>query len=450
MDRKDGVVIGPKADADGNGNPVTPPYTSPEGVNIVPTASDSQVATVTTLPAGGVTVTFTNTLQNTGNRTDTFELTQTNTFPAGTTVVFKDANGNTLPDADKDGNPEVTGVPAGQTADIQVIVTLPAGVTPTQLAGLPAVTVVTTSQNDPTKSDTTKDIIEVKVPGVSFGDPTPTPGGDPAPVSTPPAGVAGNPGTPLVPGNPETCTAPIRTYLPMEIANVGSQDDSFIVTGTAAVTVLNTDGTVNPTPVQVNVVYYKDVNGDGRLDAGDTALTGGNTGTLKPGEELKLIAAVDVPCAAAKQVITLDQKAKSPTTNVEATDKNDTITVGNNGEKPTVTKTVDLKEAKPGQELTYTIIGKNTTNTNVTKALVCDTLPQNTSFVSFTATTTASGTVLYSTDGGTTWSATAPTAAGSSSKLCAAVDTNGDRNITVADILKPGESVNVTFKAKVN
>lgn len=107
VDRKDGVVIGPKADPDGNGNPVTSAYQSPEGITITPTASDSQVATVTTLPSGQLTVTFTNTLQNTGNRTDTFELTQTNNFPAGTTVVFKDANGNTLPDADGDGNPEV-------------------------------------------------------------------------------------------------------------------------------------------------------------------------------------------------------------------------------------------------------------------------------------------------------------------------------------------------------
>ncbi|AXG99094.1 DUF11 domain-containing protein [Deinococcus wulumuqiensis] len=449
VNRQDGVVIGPKADPDGNGNPVTPAYTSPEGVAISPTANDSQIATVTTLPASGITVTFTNTLQNTGNRTDTFELTQTNTFPAGSTITFRDANGNPLPDADGDGNPEVPNVPAGQTADIQVIVTLPAGVTPTQLAGQPAVVITTTSQNDPSKSDKTTDIIHVKVPGLSFGDPTPTPGGDPAPVGTPPAGVPGNPGTPLVPGNPETCTAPIRTYLPMEIANLGSQDDAFVVSGTAPVTVLNPDGTVNPTPVIVPVVYYRDVNGDGRLDAGDTALQGGNTGTIKPGEEIKLIAVVDVPCAAAKQTITLNQEAKSPTTGVSVKDPNDTITVGDNGGKPTVTKTVDKPTANPGETLTYTIVGKNSSNANVTKALVCDTVPTNTTFVSFTATTTASGTVVYSNDGGTNWSATA-TAPAAGAKVCAAVDTNSDGTITTADLLKPGESINVTYQVKVN
>lgn len=327
--------------------------------------------------------------------------------------------------------------------------TLPAGTTAPQLAGLPSVVITTTSQNDPTKSDKTTDIIEVKVPGLSFGNPTPnTPGGDPTIPGTPAVDVPGNPSNPVKPGNPETCTAPVRSYLPMEIANLGSQDDTFTVTGTAPVTVLNADGTVNPTPVIVPVTYYKDVNGDGKLDAGDTALQGGNTGTIKPGEEVKLIAVVDVPCAAAKQTITLNQEAKSNTNpNVKVPDTNDTITVGDNGGKPTVTKTVDFKEAKPGDTLTYTIIGKNTTNANVTKALVCDTLPANTTFVSFVATTTATGTVLYSTDGGTTWSATAPATAGT--KLCAAVDTDGNNLINTSDILKPGQTVNVTFKVKV-
>ncbi|MHA0034994.1 hypothetical protein [Deinococcus sp. PESE-13] len=450
VNRQDGVVIGPKADPDGNGNPVTPAYTSPEGVAISPTANDSQIATVTTLPASGVTVTFTNTLQNTGNRTDTFELTQTNTFPAGSTITFRDASGNPLPDADGDGNPEVPNVPAGQTADIQVIVTLPAGVTPTQLAGQPAVVITTTSQNDPTKSDKTTDIIHVKVPGLSFGDPTPnTPGGDPTPVGTPPTGVPGNPGTPLTPGNPQTCTAPIRTYLPMEIANLGSQDDAFVVSGTAPVTVLNPDGTVNPTPVIVPVVYYRDVNGDGKLDSGDTALVGGSTGTIKPGEEVKLIAVVDVPCAAAQQTITLNQEAKSPTTGVSQKDPNDTITVGGNGGKPTVTKTVDKPTANPGDTLTYTIIGKNSSNANVKQALVCDTVPTNTTFVSFTATTNASGTVVYSNNGGSSWSASA-TAPAAGAKVCAGVDTNNDGKVDAADILKPGETITVTYQVKVN
>lgn len=447
INRKDGVVIGPKADPDGNGNPVTPAYNSPEGINIVPTASDTQVATVTTLPTSGVTVTFTNTIQNTGNRTDTFELTQTNTFPAGTTVVFKDANGNALPTVN--GKPVVQNVPENGTVDIQVIVTLPAGVTPTQLSGQPAVTVTTTSQNDPTKSDTTKDIIEVKVPGIAFGDPTPGLGGDPTPVGTPPTGVPGNPGTPLTPGNPQTCTAPIRTYLPMEIANLGSQDDAFVVSGTAPVTVLNPDGTVNPTPVIVPVVYYRDVNGDGKLDAGDTELQGGNTGTIKPGEEIKLIAVVDVPCAAAQQTITLNQEAKSPTTGVSQKDPNDTITVGGNGGKPIVTKTVDKATANPGDTLTYTIIGKNTSNANVKQALVCDTVPTNTTFVSFTATTNASGTVVYSNNGGSSWSASA-TAPAAGAKVCAGVDTNNDGKVDAADILKPGETITVTYQVKVN
>lgn len=448
VDRKDGVIIGPKADPDGNGNPTTPPYNSPEGYVITPSASDSETATVPTLNAGTTTVTFTNTFTNTGNRTDTFELTQTNNFPAGTTVTFKDASGNTLPDADNDGNPEVPNVPAGGTVDIRVIVTLPAGTTPVQMANNPSTVITITSQNDPTKSDPTTDIIKVTQPGLSFGDPTPTPGGDPTPIGTPPTGTPGNPTTPVTPGNPATCTGTVRSFLPMEIANLGAQDDSFTVTGTAPVTVLNADGTVNPTPVIVNVVYYKDVNGDGKLDSGDTPLVNGNTGTIKPGEELKLIAVVDVPCAAAKQTITLNQLAKSNTTpTVQVPDTNDTVTVGDNGGKTTINKSVDKPYAAPGETLTYTIIGKNETNANIKKAMVCDTLPANTSFVSWTG-TSAAGPVVYSNDGGNTWQTAPVTTAGS--KLCAGVDTNNDGKITDADLLKPGQSITVTFKVKVN
>lgn len=458
--REDGVVIGPKSDPDGNGNPVTPAYQSPEGVGIAPTATDSQVATITTLPTTAVQVTFTNTLQNTGNRTDTFEITKpANTFPASTTITIVGADGNPLPDADNDGNPEVVNVPAGGTADIRVIVTLPAGTTATQLANRPEVTIVATSQNDGTKTDPTKDIVEVKVPGLSFGDPTPTLGGDPAILGTPPVGTLGNPATPVVPGNPATCTAPIRTFIPMEIANTGSMDDSYTVTGTAPVTVLYADGTVNPNQVTVPVAYYRDVNGNGALDTGDTPLVNNNTGVIKAGEEVKLVAVVDVPCAAAKQVITLDQNAVSNTDpNLKVPDTNDTITVGNNGEKPTITKAVDLSQARPGEELTYTIIGKNTTNANITKAMVCDSVPENTTFTGATVNTNFAGNVLLQVDGKgwTTGAAFNPalvnpgTAAAKGSRICVGIDTNNDGDITTADILKPGETITVTFKVRIN
>ena len=447
--RNDAVVIGPKADPDGNGNPTTPPYTSPEGVQITPTASDTQVAQGTTTTT---TVTFTNTLQNTGNRPDVINVTYNPVnLPAGSTVTLLKPDGTPLTDTNGDGIVDVGVVQPGATADVLVKVTFPAGSQPTSPTAPPTVEIVAVSSNDKTKSDPTKDIINL--PGLSFGNPTTTPGGDPTQVGTPPVGTptefpngSGNPTNPIIP--PATCTGPIQTYLPMEVANLGTAPDLFNVSGTA--TVKLTSGSTTT----VNVEYYRDVNGDGKLDAGDTRLTDTNgdgiadTGLLQPGTELKLVAVLGVPCDAASQTITLTQTAKSPTTSATVTDPNDTVTVG---KTPVAapTKSVNLAQARPGEELTYTIVGKNTSNANITKAMVCDVVPNNTTFVSFAATTDATGTVLYSNNGGSTWttSASAPAAG---QKVCAGVDTNGDGTITTADVLAPGKSITVTYKVKVN
>lgn len=460
---KDAVKIGPKNDPLAGDTPATtPPYNSPEGIVVTPDNADQQVANLTATQS---TITFTNTLQNTGERPDAFSVSQTSNLPAGSTVeFFKDVNNDGVyqpgTDTPLPAGGAVGTLNPGETANVFVKVTLPPNA---DVSGTPFTVTVTTAGTHG-QTDTTKDIINVeKKPSLSFGDPTPTPGGDPTPVGTPPVSApndpnfpngSGNPASPLVP--PTNCTAPIRTYLPMDIANLGNVSDSYNVSGTAPVTVLNADGTVNPTPVVVPVVYYKDVNKDGKLDSGDTLLTDSaadadsipDTGTLKPGEEIKLIAVVNVPCAAAKQTITLNQTATSPTTGQTVIDSNDTITVGGNPTVAKPTKNVDKPTAYPGETLTYTIVGKNTSNANITKAMVCDTLPANTSFVSWTATSDQAGAILYSTNGGTSWSATAPTTAGT--KLCAAVDTNNDGNITVADILAPGKSINVTYKVKVN
>lgn len=446
--RNDNVVIGPKQDPDGNGNPTTPPYQSPEGITITPSASDTQVAQATTTTT---TVTFTNTVQNTGNRNDVLNIkvdpADIAGFPAGTTVTLLKPDGTPLTDTNGDGILDVGTVAPNGTADVLVKVTFPAGSQPTS-GTQPTVTVHVISSNDPTKNDPTKDI--VNLPGVVFGDPTPS-GANPDPVGTPPAGTptefpngSGNPSNPILP--PATCTTTIRTYIPMQVDNKGSAPDTFDITGNAPITLKS--GTVVNTPV----VYYKDVNGDGKLDSGDTLLTDTNsnttpdTGAIAAFSSVKLIAVVDVPCDAAAQVITLNQTAKSPTTKAEGSDKNDTITVGTSG-KPTVVKSVDLATAKPGDTVSYQIIGKNDSNANVTKAMVCDTVPANTTFVSISGSSTA-GPVLYSNDGGNTWQSAPVTTPGS--KLCVAPDTNGDGIISTADILKPGQTINVDFKVKVN
>lgn len=440
--RKDNGVIGPKSDPDGNGTPTTPVYQSKDTapVPITPGTNDTQVANATTTTP---VVTFTNTIQNSGNRTDTFTITSVlKDFPAGTTVKIFTVN----PDGSK--GPEITKTNAlapGATQDVYVEVTFPAGSTPTDPTKTPAVELTITSQNDPTKTDKTLDY--VTLPKASFGDPTPTtPGGNPTPVGTPPVGTptefpvgSGNPTNPILP--PTTCTTPIRTYLPMEVANLGNAEDLFNVSGTAPVQL--TDGTT----ITVNVVYYKDVNGDGKLDSGDTLLVDTNadgkpdTGALAAGVEMKLVAAVDVPCAAAKQIITLNQVVTSPKTGATAPDKNDTITIGKTPIASPV-KTADKLNALPGEDITYTIIGKNTSNGTVTKAFIKDPLNANTTFKSWTATSDTAGTILYSVDG-TNWLTTPLTVAQvpAGTTVYAGVDTNGNSIIDTGDLLPAGKSI---------
>ncbi|THF68282.1 DUF11 domain-containing protein [Deinococcus sp. Arct2-2] len=447
--RTDAGVIGPKSDPDGNGAPVTPAYpsTDPVPVTIVPTATDTQEAPVTVTTT---VVTFTNTVQNNGNRPDVFEITTVaENFPGATVIVYvknpDGSKGPVLPDTDGDGKPDVGTLQPGGTVDILVEVKFPAGTPPVTPTDKPTIVVTTTSSNDTTKSDTTKDI--VLLPKVSFGDPTPgTPGGDPTPiqVGTPPTITPG--GTPVIPGTPQ-CITTVTSYFAMEVANLGNMPDLYNITGTAPIKL--TSGTIVTTPV----VYYRDVNGNGAIDGGDTLLTDTtddtdsipDTGLIAPGAEVKLIAALAIPCDAAAQTIVLNQTATSPITKVTVPDINDTVTI-NPTPVATPVKTVDLKEAKPGQVLTYTIVGKNTSNANITKAFVKDTVPANTTFGSWSAISDAAGAILYSSNG-TNWSATAP-AAGPT--VYAGLDSNNDGNITTADILPSGKSITATFTVKVN
>ncbi|MFB9990664.1 DUF11 domain-containing protein [Deinococcus oregonensis] len=434
VQRTDAGVIGPKSDPDGNGTPTTPAYpsTDPAPVTVTPTAVDTQTAPATTTTTQ---ITFTNTIQNNGNRPDVFDITTVlENFPGATVVLYTlnpdGTKGPVLPDTDGDGKPDTGSLLPGGTKDILVQVTFPADTQPTDPLLLPTVVVTATSSNDPTKSDPTKDI--VLLPKLSFGDPTPTPGGDPSPET---------PGTPV---DITKCTVSVTSYFAMEIANLGNAPDLYNIAGTAPIKL--TSGATVTTPV----VYYRDVNGDGKFDGGDTLLTDTNadgkpdTGLIAPGAEVKLIAALAIPCDAAAQNIVLNQTATSPITGVTVTDPNDIVPINPTPVAAPV-KSVDLASAKPGDVLTYTIIGKNTSNANITKAFVKDTVPANTTFVSWSATSDAAGTILYS-NNGSTWSTTALTAG----PVFAGLDTNNDGNITTADILPSGKSITATFVVKVN
>lgn len=84
------------------------------------------IGTVATAPAGS-TVTFVNRVRNTGNGTDSFDITiPANTFPAGSSFIFYKSDGNT-PLIDTNGNsvPDTGPLAPNGTYDVVVKATLP-------------------------------------------------------------------------------------------------------------------------------------------------------------------------------------------------------------------------------------------------------------------------------------------------------------------------------------
>jgi trimeric autotransporter adhesin len=127
------------------------------------TASVSALGATVTSAAQGSTVTFSNVFTNTGNGTDSFDVTVgTSTFPAGSSFALYKADGVTpLVDTNGNGIPDtgpVTGIltAPNNTYTVVLKVTLPAGVT----GGPYSVSKTATSKFDPTKTATAVDTLQ--------------------------------------------------------------------------------------------------------------------------------------------------------------------------------------------------------------------------------------------------------------------------------------------------
>jgi trimeric autotransporter adhesin len=201
-------------------------------------------------------------------------------------------------------------------------------------------------------------------------------------------------------------------------------------------------------------VLYKDVNGDGVLDAGDTVIPGNvltyndANNILDPGEQVKILVKVFAPAGAAAgstDVVSIFATSNCALASNTATD---TTTVVTGQIRLTKTQTLDVDcdgdttpdppfaadklTAKPGQCIRYMVTATNEGIGNVTDLRIEDSLPGFTSWFPAVA-TNPSCTVP-----GTT-SATG-SYAGSTFKC-----SNGTPAIT----LKPAESATMTFSVKV-
>jgi uncharacterized repeat protein (TIGR01451 family) len=137
-----------------NGSTNTVPFTVTQTAAVTLTPP-SAIATA----APGSTISFTNVVHNTGNGTDTFNITLgSSNYPTGTTFqLFKSDGVTPLSDTNGDGIPDTGPVAAGATYNVILKATLPPNATDT---GAPfSISKIATSVTDPTKTATGSDTL---------------------------------------------------------------------------------------------------------------------------------------------------------------------------------------------------------------------------------------------------------------------------------------------------
>ncbi|QFP75467.1 hypothetical protein [Deinococcus sp. AJ005] len=441
-------------------NPVSPPNTTGDGTD--PTTSgyidttnpatsiavsgDNQTAyPVADIDATADSVTFTNTVTNGTSKDDTVTVTIVPNVVGGgavQTITKVSATVYTISQLNTDGTTTTATVtlstatptaPANGSVNYTVTVTYPDA--DNGDAHSIVVKIGVDSGND---SDTTPNAFstDTVVPAsVQFGDATLTATGDP--VST-----FSNP-------TPQQIKLPGETAsFPMDVTNTGEYGDTYYLSGYVVIPLA--DGTKKLVPVAYTGTDVKDsgttrsvpfdVDGDGTIAAGEAVtIPVYITKTVAPNTEIKVSADVVLPANAGFSAgysaadLPVQQQIKANYGQGTATDTNDTIRINLAGTGVNVAKfryvagTVVATETKntianpadytaadtaqyPNGEVKYKIIAKNNYNIAIIKFVLSDTVPTNTTFVSVLGSTNATGkTVIYSTDNGATWTATAPT-----------------------------------------
>jgi trimeric autotransporter adhesin len=204
-------------------------------------------------------VTFVNTVRNTGNTTQTFNIS-VQSVTAGYSAALYQSDG-------------ATGLGSGVTlapgADYNVVVklTIPAGSTPSATANVTAVI----KSDAGTSSDITTDILTA----ITSGQSVDIRNNDNLTTTVP---LTGTTNTPIaITTNPGT-----TVYYPLTVQNTGVVNDTYALTTTGL-------------PSGSTVAYYLDTNGDGLPDGAPIT----STAVLSPLQILQLVAVVTVPANAA-------------------------------------------------------------------------------------------------------------------------------------------------------
>ncbi len=225
----------------------------------------------------GTTVTFSNVLTNTGNGTDTYDVTWgANSFPAGSVVTLYQSNGvNVLTDSNLNGIPDTGPLGPGASYTVVLQVLLPANAT----GGPFQVQKTATSASNPTVQATATDILTaITANSVDLTNNAPLPGG-----------LGAGPGPELAYVVRDTTSPGATVRFTLYVNNTSSQPDLYNLTSStdpsfaslslpAGWTVTFRDGANAPivaaVPVAANgsVLVYADVAVPAGFGAGDVDL----------------------------------------------------------------------------------------------------------------------------------------------------------------------------------
>ncbi len=278
--------------ANQTGNSNTVPFTVVRNAGV--TLGDSTVP----VAAAGSAVRFTDLLTNTGNATDTFDITlnnATNTFPAGTTFKFFKADGATpLVDTNGNGIPDSGAIAPGGTTNIVLIAQLPNGT----VTGPFTINAVATSVNNPASFDPgTNTVTTITASTVEITNAAGA--GSGALTATPVTTLTGAPGT--------------TQRFTLNVQNTSSLADSYALqfSNTAVF------APAAALPAGYTVTFRT---------AGGAILT--NTGTVAPGATFSFFADVSIPANANSGDVDIFFRAFSSTSGASDT-KFDRVTVTN-------------------------------------------------------------------------------------------------------------------------
>jgi uncharacterized repeat protein (TIGR01451 family) len=256
---------------------------------VLQTASLTATGQTIASAAQGGTLSFSNVVTNTGNGTDSFDITfpaagvTGNTFPAGTTFALYQSDGSTsLLDTNGNGTPDTGPVAPGASFTLILKATLPTGAT----GGPFTVTKTATSKFDPTKTATAADTLTI-ISNNSVDLTATTARADSTPAGTAAAGNAATtgfgPGTATsVTANAVTPSATAVTTTPFKlyVNNTSAAADTYDLATTSAI------------PAGYAVNFYNDGGGGACATLG-SGLT--NTGSVATGANKLVCAVVSVP-----------------------------------------------------------------------------------------------------------------------------------------------------------